>query len=121
VPPKLLLDEHLSPTLAHQLTERGFDVTCLRDRGLLGFQDWDLMEWCGSEGRAICTRNAPDFKKEHEKHLARGEMHFGIITVGEWTTERTFAALAMLLENTEDVDLLNQFVALGDASPLSAE
>jgi predicted nuclease of predicted toxin-antitoxin system len=74
VPPKLLLDEHLSSTLAHRLTDMGFDVTSVRDRGLLGFEDWDLTEWCDSEGRAVCTRNAPDFRKEHEKYLARGKL-----------------------------------------------
>ena len=66
VAPKLLLDEHLSPTIAHRLTALGFDVTSVRDRGLLGLDDWDLMEWCGKEGRAICTRNAeldPSFRR----------------------------------------------------------
>jgi predicted nuclease of predicted toxin-antitoxin system len=112
VPPKLLLDEHFSSTIAHRLTDLGFDVTSVRDRGLLGFEDWDLMQWCGNQGRAICTRNAPDFRKEHEKYLARGEIHFGIVTVGEWTIEQTFVALKTFLESTEDIDLLNQFVAL---------
>ena len=72
------------------------------------------MAWCGSEGRAICTRNAPHFRKEHEKYLARGEIHFGIVTVGEWTMERTFVALKEFLDRTEDADLLNQFVALAE-------
>jgi hypothetical protein len=70
------------------------------------------MEWCASEGRAICTRNAPDFEKEHEKYLGRGEVHFGIVNVGEWTTEQTFIALKILLGSKEDTDLLNQIVAL---------
>jgi predicted nuclease of predicted toxin-antitoxin system len=117
VAPKLLLDEHLSPVIAHRLTALGFDVTSVRDRGLLGVDDWDLVGWCNNEGRAICTRDDEDFEREHKKYLARGEIHFGIITVGEWTTEQTFAALAALLENTEDADLLNQFVTLDEPSP----
>jgi len=84
VAPKLLLDEHLSPTIAHPLTALGFDVSCVRDRGLLGLDDWDLMEWCGKEGRAICTRDDEDFEREHKKYLARGEIHFGIVIVSEW-------------------------------------
>ena len=110
--PKLLLDEHLSSTIAHHLTALGFDVTSVRDRGLLGLDDWDLMEWCGNEGRTMCTCDDDDFETEHEKHLARGEIHFGILTVGEWTTEQTFVALKVFLESTEDIDLLNQCVAL---------
>jgi predicted nuclease of predicted toxin-antitoxin system len=67
VAPKLLLDEHLSPTIAHRLTALGFDVTSVRDRGLLGLDDWDLMEWCVNEGRAICTCDDDDFETEHGK------------------------------------------------------
>jgi predicted nuclease of predicted toxin-antitoxin system len=108
----LLLDEHLSPTIAHRLTALGFDVTSVRDRGLLGLDDWDLMEWCGKEGRAMCTRDDEDFEREHKKYLARGEIHFGIVTVSEWTIEQTFVALQAFLESTEDIDLLNRLVAL---------
>jgi hypothetical protein len=43
VPVRLLTDEHISPEVAHQLTNAGFDVICARDRGLLGWDDWDLM------------------------------------------------------------------------------
>jgi predicted nuclease of predicted toxin-antitoxin system len=114
VAPKLLLDEHLSPTIAHRLTALGFDVTSVRDRGLLGQDDWDLMEWCSNEGRAMCTRNDEDFEREHKKYLARGEIHFGIVTVGEWPVEQTFAALEAFLERTEDTDLLNQLVTLDE-------
>lgn len=112
--PKLLLDEHLSPTIAHRLTALGFDVTSVRDRGLLGVDDWDLMEWCGQEGRAICTRDDEDFEREHEEYRAREEIHFGIVTLGDWATEQTFIALKAFLESTEDIDLLNQFVTLAE-------
>jgi predicted nuclease of predicted toxin-antitoxin system len=112
VAPKLLLDEHISPVIARRLTDLAFDVTCVRDRGLLGLEDWDLLDWCGNEGRAICTRNAADFRKEHEKWCARGEVHFGIVTVGEWATEQTFVALRAFLESTEDTDVLGRFVVL---------
>jgi predicted nuclease of predicted toxin-antitoxin system len=112
VAPKLLLDEHLSPTIARRLTALGFDVTSVRDRGLLGVDDWDLMEWCSNEGRAICTCDDDDFETEHWKYLARGAIHFGIITVGEWTIEQMFVALKAFLEGTEDTDLLNLFITL---------
>jgi predicted nuclease of predicted toxin-antitoxin system len=114
VAPKLLLDEHLSPTIAHRLTALGFDVTSVRDRGLLGLDDWDLMEWCVHEGRAMCTCDDDDFETEHGKYLARGELHFGIITVGEWTVEQMFVALKAFLESTEDTELLNLFVTLDE-------
>jgi predicted nuclease of predicted toxin-antitoxin system len=112
VAPKLVLDEHLSPSVAHRLAALGYDVTCLRDRGLLGADDWDLMAWCEGEGRAVCTQNVRHFEREHERYQASGRLHFGIITVPEWATEQIFRALEAFLQRTEDSDLLNQFVPL---------
>lgn len=112
--PELLLDEHLSPTVAHRLTTLYFDVTCVRDRGLLGLQDWELMERCVGEGRAICTENESDFRKEHQRYRAEGRDHFGIISVPEWPTERLYRVLHAFLERTEDVDLLNELITLDE-------
>jgi predicted nuclease of predicted toxin-antitoxin system len=113
VSPKLLLDEHLSPTIGHRLTHLLFDVTSVRDRGLAGLEDWELMDWCAGEGRAICTQNEEDFRTEHGRRLARGEDHFGIIVVrATWSVEQTFQLLLDFLQHIEDVDLLNQLVAL---------
>jgi predicted nuclease of predicted toxin-antitoxin system len=114
VAPKLLLDEHLSPSVAHRLTALLFDVVSVRDRGLAGLKDWQLMEWCVSEGRAICTENDEDFEREHQRILAAGKDHYGIITVDEWPTEKLFRALKAFLERTEDIDLLNQIVVLDE-------
>jgi predicted nuclease of predicted toxin-antitoxin system len=112
VAPKLLLDEHLSPSVSHRLIAVGFDVTCVRDRGLMGLEDWELMEWCVHQGRAICSENERHFRRQHQAYLDGGKDHFGIITVEEWPTERLFRALKAFLERTEDIDLLNQLVAL---------
>ena len=70
--------------------------------------------WTGAtgEGRAICTRDDEDFEREHNSRLARGEIHFGIVTVGDWTVDQTFVALQAFLESVEDTDMLNQFVTL---------
>jgi predicted nuclease of predicted toxin-antitoxin system len=117
VAPKLLLDEHLSPSVAHRLTELFFDVTCVRDRGLAGLKDWQLMEWCVNEGRALCTENARDFEKQHEQYLAAGTDHHGIITVPEWPTEQLFRTLQAFLARTDGADMLNRLVALDEPSP----
>jgi Domain of unknown function (DUF5615) len=47
--PKLLPDEHISSEIAHRLVALGFDVTSVRDRGLLSLKDWQLMDWCIGE------------------------------------------------------------------------
>jgi predicted nuclease of predicted toxin-antitoxin system len=115
VTPRLLLDEHLSPSVAHRLTELLFDVVSVRDRGLAGLKDWQLMEWCVSEGRTLCTENARDFEKQHELCLAADTDHFGIVTVPEWPTEQLFRELKAFLERTDDIDMLNRLVALQDS------
>lgn len=93
----LLLDEHLSPSIAHELATLLYDVTCARDRGLLGMADWDLIDWCTDNGRVICTQNARHFERGHRRYQAQGKVHFGIVIVGEWTTPETFQALRTLL------------------------
>ena len=110
--PKLLLDEHISSEVAHRLVALGFDVTSVRDRGLLSLKDWQLMEWCIGEGRAICTFNARDFLREHRKHLAAGRDHFGIILLTEATPDEVFALLARFLATTQDIELLNALADL---------
>jgi predicted nuclease of predicted toxin-antitoxin system len=117
VAPKLLLDEHLSTSIAHRLSACGFDVSCVRDRGLLGLDDWELLDWCASDGRAICTENERHFKRQHELYLAAGKDHYGVITVEEWPTEKLFHALQAFRGHTEDIDLLNRFAALSEPQP----
>jgi predicted nuclease of predicted toxin-antitoxin system len=110
----LLLDEHLSPSIAHDLAALLYDVTCVRDRGLSGMEDWDLIDWCTANGRAFCTQNARHFEREHRRYQNQGKIHFGIILVGQWTAPELFQALKTLLETTPEDDLLNQIITLPD-------
>jgi predicted nuclease of predicted toxin-antitoxin system len=113
VPLRILLDEHLSPTLAQRLTALGYEVTCTRDRGLLGWKDWRLLPWCAEQGYAICTDNGADFQRLHDERRAKGEEHPGILVVGKWPTEDVFRALLAYLESSpEPVLLANQVVKL---------
>lgn len=64
------------------------------------------------EGRAICTQDDEDFEKEHLKFVNRGDIHFGIVTVGEWDAGQLFSALLVFLGATEDHMLLNRFISL---------
>jgi predicted nuclease of predicted toxin-antitoxin system len=83
VPLRILLDEHISPTVAHELTELFYDVAAVRDRGLLRLDDWDLMAWCVQNHRAICTKNRAHFEREHRLRQQRGQDHHGILIVGD--------------------------------------
>src|SRR5207302_7063907 len=93
---------HIKPEIAHRLTELGFDVVCVRDRGLLGWKDWQLFPWCIRERRALCTRNEHDLEREHQRCLQRGEEHFGVLIVdGDWTQPEIYWALRQYLEELD--------------------
>jgi predicted nuclease of predicted toxin-antitoxin system len=62
-PPKLLLDENLSPSIALTLTREGYDVVHVRDRGLLRATDAEVFARAYEEDRIVVTVNCDDSKK----------------------------------------------------------
>ena len=58
---KVLLDENVSPGLVATFWSLGFDATAVRDRGMLGARDPDVLALAVAEDRAIVTANAVDF------------------------------------------------------------
>jgi predicted nuclease of predicted toxin-antitoxin system len=74
-PPKLLLDENLSPAIALTLAREGFDVVHVRDRGLLQATDVDVFVRALQEDRILVTSDVDDFAK-----LARAAtVHAGLV------------------------------------------
>jgi predicted nuclease of predicted toxin-antitoxin system len=74
-PPKLLLDENLSPAIALTLTREGFDVVHVRDRGLLRAADVGVFARALQEDRILVTSDVDDFAK-----LARvAPVHAGLV------------------------------------------
>lgn len=75
-PPKLLLDENVSPAIARRLNDLNIDAYHARDRGLSGAPDHVLWRRALAEGRTVVTINVRDFVRLAE----RSEPHPGIIT-----------------------------------------
>lgn len=76
---KLLLDENLSPSIVVALCRDGFDVAHVRDRGLNGATDPEVLTRAYEEDRILVTANVGDFEQ-----LARArELHPGIVLVEE--------------------------------------
>ncbi|HVY39531.1 MAG TPA: DUF5615 family PIN-like protein [Polyangia bacterium] len=71
-PPKLLLDENLSPSIAVTLTREGYDVVHVRDRGLLQATDAQVFARAFDEDRIVVTFNCDDFKTRAGCCGARG-------------------------------------------------
>ena len=78
---KLVLDEHLSPTIANELCRRGHDVVAAAEVGLRQQPDAAVWAWAVGQGRAVVTANYGDFRALHQLHLSRGERHLGVVLV----------------------------------------
>jgi predicted nuclease of predicted toxin-antitoxin system len=84
---KLLLDEMYAAAVAEQLRARDRDVIAVAERAdLRGTPDEDLIAWARSEDRALVTDNQRDFIPIHQRAIASGVDHKGLIL----TTNRRF-------------------------------
>lgn len=77
--PKIHLNEHLSPSLAIQLRNYGFDVTTFQETELLSETDEKQLAFAASQQRAILTFNISDFTRLHNSYLKQEKEHWGII------------------------------------------
>lgn len=100
---RLLLDEMISPRIARSLRERGWDVDAVkRDRpDLEGLPDRDIVRRMRREKRAVVTNNVIDFQPLHDRIVATGEEHFGMIFTYDATLPRTKAAIPTWVETLE--------------------
>jgi predicted nuclease of predicted toxin-antitoxin system len=77
---KFIIDEDLSPRVARYLCQEFcFDAIAVRDRGLLGATDPEVLEYAFNEDRILVTANVRDF----ERLAAAVEIHAGIILIQE--------------------------------------
>jgi predicted nuclease of predicted toxin-antitoxin system len=73
---KFIIDEDVSPRVARYLCQEFcFDAIAVRDRGLLGATDRELLDYAFNEDRILVTANIRDF----EKLAAAAEIHAGIV------------------------------------------
>lgn len=74
---KLLLDENISPAAAIALAIHGIDAWHVRDRGLEGATDQELLDRAYDEDRILVTLNVGDF----EKLIRERELHAGVVLI----------------------------------------
>jgi predicted nuclease of predicted toxin-antitoxin system len=118
-PPKLLLDENLSPAIALTLTREGFDVVHVRDRGLLQATDVDVFARALQEDRILVTSDVDDFAR-----IARAAtVHAGLVFFEDGGLLRadqlrlTRDALALIAaELTAGRDLINRVLRIWSTS-----
>lgn len=111
---KLHLDEQLSPRLAVQLRQYGFDVTSTLELEMIGVDDDEQLAYAASVQRAIVTLNHKDFAIRHANYLNAGKEHSGIILSTEESTEILRRRLLRLLNTLTAEGLSNQIRWLND-------
>lgn len=72
-----LIDECLSPVLAAVAQERGYHAMHVRDLGLHGLKDHELMKPIISNDFVLVTNNRKDFIKLYQKE----ELHSGLVII----------------------------------------
>ena len=120
---RLLIDECLSPALVDLAVAAGHvESTCLRDRGLLGTQDWTLMKHVLAEDFTLVTVNAQDFRGSGQDApgglYATTELHAGLICLNsvrpmDLKAQRALFDIA-LKELAELPDLINQILEVSE-------
>ncbi len=108
---RLLLDENLSPGVARILREEGRDVVHVRDRGLLGVSDAEVLERGFAEDRVLVTANVADFRKLAQSR----ELHAGIVFVvdGGLLRDEQLEVLRRVIEAIEqEGELVNRVLTV---------
>jgi len=99
---RLLLDEHIDPTLAERLRERGHDAIAVAERPeLRGLPDDVLLDWSSAHGLAIATYDARGFLPTAVERLTTDRGIAGLVLISERTYAsgpRGYGALLRALE-----------------------
>lgn len=107
---RILLDQNVPQAVAAWLAEQrpGWRVRHVREAGLWGASDHEILRWAQSDGSIIVTFDE-DFA---DTRMFPVGSHCGVIRLRVWptTTERTEQALRMLLDLVPDHDLPGSLV-----------
>ena len=106
--PRLYLNEHLSPRLAEQLRQHGFDVTSTVESKMGEADDDEQLAHAASEQRALVTFNHKDFAVRHERYLTEDKEHWGIVLSTEEPIDILRRRLLRLLNTLSAEELKNQ-------------
>lgn len=102
---RLLLDEHVSPTVAIELRRMGYDVVAVAERDdLRGRPDVDIFSEAAVGGRAVVTFDVGDYLPLVNRSIQSGHRHGGLVLLSSarsWSDVRAagrlVAALARLM------------------------
>ena len=121
---KLFIDECLTPELVQVAIDAGhLEATCVRDRGLQGTKDWELMTYMVTADLTLVTHNSRDFRGVglanpgglHSKQT----IHAGLICLNSeigMDFDRQIVLFGFALDALADLpDLINQALEVSEA------
>lgn len=117
---KLLLDENISPAAAVALAAEGIDAWHVRDRGLEGSTDHELLDRAYKEDRILVTLNVGDF----EKLVRERELHAGVVLIeraGLLRDEQIELIRKIAAAIAEHGDLVNEVLRVAEEGTMSFE
>jgi Domain of unknown function (DUF5615) len=91
-----------------QLGRYGFDATSSQAANMLSETDDQQLAFAVLQQRALVTLNVSDFVHLHEKYLADGKEHWGIILSTEESISVLLHRLLRLLNSVSADELKNQ-------------
>ena len=91
---RFYLDEDQSDVAAVIARERGSDVTCSHEEGRDGTPDHEQLAYAAAQGRAIVTRNYPDFHRLTVEFQRQGRLHAGVLMVPSSLPNDAYRAIA---------------------------
>ena len=78
---KFLVDEDLSDEIASILRALGVDTVHIRELGLSGAEDQEVLDEAARQERCVITRNRNDFLMLTEFYFHEGRTHHGVLIV----------------------------------------
>ena len=92
-----LVDESLSPILAHELRQLGYNAISIREINLKGADDTKIIEW-SIKNNAIIIAGDLDFGELWFWHYS-GKVGVIVLRVKSYTLEKQFEVIIFLHEN----------------------
>ena len=96
--PSLFLDEDVHGVLAEALRKRGYDATHVIDQRRRGVSDENQLVFATAGARCLMTFNVGDFVQLHNRWIAEGREHAGIIVARQLPVGETLRRLLVLLQ-----------------------
>ncbi len=78
---KFLVDEDLSEEIASILRGKGVDAVHVRELGLSGAEDQEVLDEAARQKRCVITRNRNDFLVLTEFYFHEGRPHHGVLII----------------------------------------